>query len=453
MKRKYALLVAGIFLIALFAGCFGGQPEETASVDINVSEDIKEVENLQKQVKEQSEQLQKMQSDLKVKKASKSAASTEEVKKLEEQIDVQQKAIVQTSKKVTTVKAEKGKYVWAMFRSQPSHDFYNGYNITPPLDFKWKFKATAGGFKASPIMDAENIYVGSTDSNFYAIEKGTGVKAWNTQCTGQISSGAALYGNALYFGTEGGVFYALSPSTGKILWQKKLGGPIQGSSAAVYSGTVYVGCMDNNVYAMNRSTGEILWKFTTQMPVVASPMVANGMVYIGSLDANMYALDVDTGKVVWQYAATKGIASTAAENEGTLIFGSDDKKIYAVNSLNGSVKWAFQAEGWITAGVIKDGVFFTGSNDRNIYAISADSGKLLWKTPCEGKVLTTPFIVNNLLFIAAGKEVLVLDTKTGEKKWSQKYDFSIMTSLIGEDAVVYFGDTDSSFFALETTAK
>ena len=193
MKKQYAVFVAGLFLIAVFTGCFGGQPEETTSVDINVSEDIKEVENLQKQVKEQSEQLQIMQSDLKAKKSSKSTANTEEVKKLEQQIDVQQKAIVQTSKKVTTVKAEKGKYIWAMFRSQPSHDFYNGYNIMPPLDFKWKFKAIAGGFKASPIMDAENIYVGSTDANFYAIEKGTGVKAWNTERFSGRKNWAAPY--------------------------------------------------------------------------------------------------------------------------------------------------------------------------------------------------------------------------------------------------------------------
>jgi outer membrane protein assembly factor BamB len=394
-----------------------------------------------------------MQSNLKIKKASKTAGSTEEVKKLEQAIVVQQNEIVQTSKKVTTIKAEKGKYIWAMFRSVPSHDFFNGYNITPPLDFKWKFKSIAGGFKASPVMDAENIYVGSTDANFYAIEKGTGVKAWNTQCTGPISSSAALYGNALYFGTEAGYFYALSPSTGKVLWSKKLGGPVQSSSPAVYAGTVYIGCMDNNVYAMNRSTGDIIWKFATQAPVVSSPIISNGMVYIGSIDTNMYALDVDSGKVVWQYAASKSIASTAAESEGTLIFGSDDKKIYAVNALNGNVKWAFQADGWITAGVIKDGVFFTGSNDRNVYAISGDSGKLLWKTPCEGKVMTTPFIVNNLIYIAAGKEVMALDTKTGEKKWSQKYDYNINTSIIGEDAVIYFGDTDSSFYALETTAK
>ena len=71
----------------------------------------------------------------------------------------------------------------------------------------------------------------------------------------------------------------------------------------------------------------------------------------------------------------------------------------------------------------------------------------------EGKVLTTPFAVNNILYIGAGKEVLALDSKTGEKKWSQKYEFSVVTSLIGEDGIIYFGDTDSSFYALESVAK
>ena len=107
MSKNAILYAAIIIAVFLFPGCFGGQPEEEASIDINISEEIKEMEGLQKQIKTQSTQLQKLQRDLKKKKASTSGADSAEVKKLEKQIEVQQKEIIVASKKVTTVKAEK----------------------------------------------------------------------------------------------------------------------------------------------------------------------------------------------------------------------------------------------------------------------------------------------------------------------------------------------------------
>ena len=106
MSKNAILYAAIIIALFLFPGCFGGQPEEEASIDINISEDIKEMEGLQKQIKTQSSQLQKMQRDLKTKKATASGADSAEVKKLEKQIEVQQQEIIVASKKVTSVPKE-----------------------------------------------------------------------------------------------------------------------------------------------------------------------------------------------------------------------------------------------------------------------------------------------------------------------------------------------------------
>ena len=62
-----------------------------------------------------------------------SGVSSEEIQALKKQITKQKSMVVEASKKVEEVKPSKGgAYVWAMFRGNSSHDFYNGVN-TPPV--------------------------------------------------------------------------------------------------------------------------------------------------------------------------------------------------------------------------------------------------------------------------------------------------------------------------------
>lgn len=452
MKIKYIFLIL-IILPFFLTSCLGGKEEEEVSRELNISggAELAELEQLQKLVKEQKDQLRMLEAKLKEKKTS--GSSKEEIQALKKEITKQKTALIEVSKKAETVTSVKGQYVWQMFRGVPSHDFYTGLNILPPLDFKWRFRAGAG-FEASPVMGKTNIYIGSLDNNFYAIDKKSGQLVWKVPSQGAISSTAALYGGVLYYGTETGMMFAVKADDGKVIWKVRLGGPIKLSSPAVFSKIVIVGCMDNNVYALDRGTGEIVWKHSAFMPVASSPTIANGMVYIGSIDKTLYALDVDSGSVQWQFQAGNAISSTPAEHNATLYFGSDDKKIYALDSLNGSLKWTFPTDGWVASSpVIKDGILYVGSNDKFVYALNAENGKLLWKTETGGKVLTVPFIVNNIIYIASGKDLLALDIKTGEKKWEQKYDYTLKSSLIGEDGVIYFADSDSSVIALESVAK
>jgi serine/threonine-protein kinase len=104
---------------------------------------------------------------------------------------------------------------------------------------------------SSPVVANGVVYVGSLDSNVYALNAATGAKLW-------------------------------SYATGDDVW----------SSPAVATGVVYVGSSDNNVYALNAATGAKLWSYTTGSPVSSSPAVANGVVYVPGY--YVYALNAAT---------------------------------------------------------------------------------------------------------------------------------------------------------------
>jgi outer membrane protein assembly factor BamB len=65
-----------------------------------------------------------------------------------------------------------------------------------------------------------------------------------------VLSSPAVTDTVIYFGGQDGHFYALDRATGRKLWDSPTGGKIT-SSPAVANGTIYVGSHDGKLYAFN----------------------------------------------------------------------------------------------------------------------------------------------------------------------------------------------------------
>jgi serine/threonine-protein kinase len=98
----------------------------------------------------------------------------------------------------------------------------------------------------------------------------------------------------VYVGSDDSNVYALNAATGAKVWNYTTGSVVI-SSPAVVNGVVYVGSHDGNVYALNAATGVRLWNYTTGNAVYSSPAVVNGVVYVGSEDGNVYAFSLAGG--------------------------------------------------------------------------------------------------------------------------------------------------------------
>ncbi len=70
----------------------------------------------------------------------------------------------------------------------------------------WRF-ATGAQILATPVVTAEQVYIGSGDGNFYALNTQTGRPAWH-YVTGEIRASASLANGRLYVGGLSGVVYA-----------------------------------------------------------------------------------------------------------------------------------------------------------------------------------------------------------------------------------------------------
>jgi outer membrane protein assembly factor BamB len=109
----------------------------------------------------------------------------------------------------------------------------------------WTFDATS----PSVTVSGNWIYVAGGGYVYgLQIDHGSPIEEWDFTASGQITSAPALANGVVYVGSQDTNLYAINAQTGAWLWSYPTGGPVD-SSPAVASGVVYVGSNDFNVYA------------------------------------------------------------------------------------------------------------------------------------------------------------------------------------------------------------
>jgi eukaryotic-like serine/threonine-protein kinase len=312
---------------------------------------------------------------------------------------------------------------------------------------KWAFP-TGNAVQSSPTVVNGVVYVGSTDSQVYALDASTGQKIWTFATGASVYSSPTVLNGVLSIGSGDSKVYALDASTGQKLWVFPTGSAVQ-SSPTVVNGVLYVGSTDSKVYALDASTGQKLWVFPTDASVYSSPTVVNGVVYVGSTDSKVYALDASTGQKIWTFATGASVYSSPTVVNGVLYVGSKDSKVYALDASTGQKIWVFPIGNWvISSPTVVNGVLYVGSNDGKVYALDASTGQQKWASPTGSFVTSSPILANGVLYVGSGdSKVYALDASTGQKLWIFPIGAYMSSSPTVVNGVLYIGTNDGKVYA------
>ncbi len=302
------------------------------------------------------------------------------------------------------------------------------FSTTRSQTVAWKF-ASKAAFVASPQAKDEVIYIGSTDSFFYAIDAREGKKQWSVKTGGDIRSTACLVGQQLYFLSGDGYLWCVN-TRGTLQWKFRTGGERKYErysfadyyqSSPVYSnGILYFGSGDHHVYAVEAITGKLKWKFKTGNVVHTNPVISNGKVYVGSFDGWFYALDQQAGTLKWK-------------------FKSVGQRYFPLGEFNGSPTVAGDA-------------VYVGARDFNFYALDTAKAFCLWnRSFLKGWAITTPLFRDGSLYVGTSEDrvFLSLDPADGHSKWSFDAGFNIFGSPEWSDSAIYFGTMMGKVFGLD----
>ncbi len=161
------------------------------------------------------------------------------------------------------------------------------YALSLNRELRWRFRARRG-FLASPIIQNGLVFIGSLDTNFYAVDARSGWAAWKFRTGGGIVSTAAVWKDIVYFGSVDGIIYALDAGDGRVVWRHQTDNQITGA-ASVYGGNLYIGGVDGILYCFDALSGTVRWRYQTDGPITGAPEIDEGIIYVGSADHYVYA--------------------------------------------------------------------------------------------------------------------------------------------------------------------
>lgn len=118
--------------------------------------------------------------------------------------------------------------------------------------------------------------------------------------------------------------------------------------------------------------------------------------------------------------------------------------------LNPEPVWIFEGEEKIVSSpAIVDGILYLGSGS-GINALDANNGKLLWTYVTEGRVDSSPAVVDGVVYFGGEDgQFYALDARDGAMIWTFSTGDRISSSPAIFDGKVYFGSYDSFFYALK----
>ncbi|MEQ8673404.1 MAG: serine/threonine-protein kinase [Aggregatilineales bacterium] len=318
------------------------------------------------------------------------------------------------------------------------------------IEARWTFK-TEDEIRASPTGYRNYAFVGSYDTNVWAVDLTNGEFAWKFPTQGGIASSPVMDTSSklVLFGSEDHTFNAVDFSSGRINWSYTTKGRIRGTPRVAHD-HVFFGSDDGRIYALVAANGRYLWEYDMGEAVRSRPFVTNELVIAGSDSGEVVALEL-SGNKKWGFRAKRGVMSSPiVDDQGICFFGSFDGHMYAIDSGSGYSMWRFRTTGPIVSSpAILDDLVYFGSTDGHFYAINAESSREKWKFNAESPIVSSPVIYkDNVYFGSNDGKFHCLDTNSGKEKWVYETKGAITAAAHIMENVILVGSTDNSVYAL-----
>lgn len=293
--------------------------------------------------------------------------------------------------------AYSGKVIWTlktqrMFKSSPC--FYDERLFVGNVDNKfrcidartgkviWHYDMR-GDCDSSPVVADGILYAASESGFLHALDPRTGGHHFKLNMGGHkgpggsqgIESSPVIDGDELWVGTYDGFLYRIDRFQGKVL-SKMVTGDDTDATPVVTDDYVFAAAEQKNpmLSCFERKTGALKWSFKDRGGFWSTPAVVGRRVYIGGDDAKMYCLDERTGAEIWSFAARRAIWSSPSVVDGKVVFGSYDGFLYMVDAKDGHLLWQEDLGGPVlSTACIVDGHVWIGSGDGHFYCFGPKS--------------------------------------------------------------------------------
>ena len=271
---------------------------------------------------------------------------------------------------------------------------------------------------------------------------------------------------------------AFDAATGRRIWRQVVADGGKGADLPQVSGDTGLAaptpvCDEKGVYALFGTGdlaafspgGKLKWQVFLKRPEnmyghASSLCIAAGRIYIqydqAGSDSRVLAVDTADGRTVWETPRAQGPSWSSP----IIVPGANSKPLFVVNA-SGAVSAYDPATGknvWEVEGVTGEVAPSPAYADGRIYAVNAGSRLVcykvgekidkVWEYTDNLADISSPIVVNGLLFMVGGGQFVCLDAVTGKEIWV-KEGAVCYSSLIASGDRVYACGRDGTTIVFE----
>lgn len=252
-------------------------------------------------------------------------------------------------------------------------------------EVRWRYQATS--VPTDIVRIGANIYFGSFQDNWYALDIRSGDLLWkfstgasNDSCE-PIKSPVAD-GRRIYLTGLDGVIYSLDAKSGRVIWKRTLPAP-PSTALALKDNSLYVGTSDNHLYRLKAETGNPVAEFSLEATPVGRLTFTADLIFLflenrSQRSGCIVALNVELTKLRWRQRSSPEWASERpAAWEGLIVAGNCRGEAVAFRASDGEPQWRLSLKGCIRSIGSSENRLFVGVQEGTVYAyeLAAKHGK------------------------------------------------------------------------------
>jgi len=203
-----------------------------------------------------------------------------------------------------------------------------------------------------------------------------------------------------------------------------------------------------------------MWKFDTigaryfpKGAIQRAPLFYHDALIFGSRDFNLYALDTKTGHGLWNYKDTGGwiVATPSIYNGNVYVGTSDSHRFYSFSAKNGALNWETPLNMRVYGSAFFDNnrVYF-GCFNGFLYGLNVQDGTIEWRFQTDGSIRNYHTVYDNEGNFKKGFKLY--GSTFAETKRSEaiiQSIGSILATPLKHNGTIFFGSTDSTFYAVK----
>lgn len=250
------------------------------------------------------------------------------------------------------------------------------------------WKSDVGGVvSAAPVADARSVYVATetlpSPKSTYpqatgvlrALSRQSGLTTWMRTLPFPVRGDISVNADSLFVTSSDGRLYAIRKQTGEIKWVKYNSSPFS-SQHVLLGADLYVGDSEGDIMALEQESGRTLWRYRTRKSLRTPTAVYENVVYAGTADGYVFGIERVSGRLKWRVRTGGAVQAVLAE-ERCILATSLDNFVYCLSPQQGTKLWKRQLAGRVVAPplVLRDSVLLAPLSGDECVVLSLEDGK------------------------------------------------------------------------------